>query len=42
MFPSLSFTIKLLGEATVKDMTINPDIKTRVQDVGVNFGFQVL
>ena len=25
----------------VKDMAVDPDIKTRVQDVGVNFGVEV-
>ena len=29
------------GAASVKDMEVNPDINTRVEDVGINFGFQV-
>ena len=27
------------GAASVKDMNVNPDINTRVEDVGINFGF---
>ena len=29
------------GAANVRDMNVNPDINTRVEDVGINFGFQV-
>ena len=29
------------GAASVRDMNVNPDINTRVEDVGINFGFQV-
>ena len=29
------------GAASVRDMNLNPDINTRVQHVGVDFGFQV-
>ena len=29
------------GAASVQDMTVNPDINTRVEDVGIKFGFQV-
>ena len=29
------------GAASVQDMNVNPDINTRVEEVGVNFGFQV-
>ena len=37
--PGLTAPFK--GEASVKDMNVNPDINTRVQDVGVDFGFKV-
>lgn len=29
------------GEATVRDIKVNPDVKTRVDNVGVDFGIQV-
>ena len=29
------------GQAHVKDMSVNPDIKTRVENVGVDFGVEV-
>ena len=29
------------GEASVRDIKVNPDVKTRVDNVGVDFGIQV-
>lgn len=29
------------GEASVRDIKVNPDVKTRVDTVGVDFGIQV-
>ena len=34
-------TAPFKGAASVRDMNLNPDINTRVQHVGVDFGFQV-
>lgn len=34
-------TAPFSGSASVRDMEVNPEINTRVQDVGVDFGFQV-
>ena len=35
-------TAPFSGSASVQDMEVNPEIKTRVQDVGVDFGFEVI
>ena len=35
-------TAPFSGSASVQDMEVNPEINTRVQDVGVDFGFQVI
>ena len=35
-------TAPFSGSASVRDMEVNPEINTRVQDVGVDFGFQVI
>lgn len=29
------------GEASVQDISVNPDVSTRVEDVGVEFGVEV-
>ena len=29
------------GEASVQDISVTPDVSTRVEDVGVNFGVEV-
>ena len=34
-------SVPFTGEASVKDISINPDVNTRVEDVGVDFSVQV-